>query len=587
MKNFLKQVGAVIVGLIIVGTFTFIMGFVMIAAMVSSSNSKTDISEGSVLHLNLNGTIAERVVENPLSAFFGGAVTEEQGLEDILKAIEVAATNKNISGIYIEGGLAGSDFASLEEIRRALKDFKKSGKFVMAYGDNYSQGAYYVASVADEVLVNPSGMLDWHGIASQPIFYKNLLEKIGVKMQVFRVGTYKSYVEPFILTEMSEANRAQVKSFITDIWGNICKDVAADRRVKVDSLNAYADRYVTFEDAAQYVKMKLVDRTAYADEVRELLRKKAGTDKLHLVSPRELALHYEEKSGEDGEIAVYYAYGSIVGGEEGGSLGSGAQIVGPKVVADLDKLANDDYVKAVVLRINSGGGSAYASEQMWRAIQQLKRKKPVVVSMGGMAASGGYYMSCGANYIVAEPTTLTGSIGIFGMMPDATELLTEKLGLNFDVVKTNEASDFGAMGRPFNAGESQAMQAYVDRGYRLFLKRVAEGRKMKTAEVDSIAQGRVWTGSQALKIKLVDKLGTLNDAIAQAAQLAKVKNYCLANYPVQEDWLGSLLSNAKNDYMEQQVRGALGEYYQPLRFVKGLKGTDCLQARIPFELNIK
>lgn len=586
MKNFLKQVGAVIVGLLVVGVFTFVMGLVMIGAMMSSSDSKTPIGKGSVLHLKLNGSIVERVEENPLNAFLGGTVAESQGLEDMLKAIKVAAANENISGIYIEGGLTETDFASLEELRKAIKEFKKSGKFVMAYGETYTQGAYYVASAADEVLINPSGMLFWQGLSSQPIFYTKLLEKVGVKMQVFRVGTYKSYVEPFTLTSMSEANRAQVQSFISDIWGNLCKEVSASRRVTVDSLNAYADRYVPFADAAQYVKLKLVDRTAYADEVREQLRKKAGTDKLHLVSSAELARHYEEKDDAEGEIAVYYAFGSIVGGEQSG-FGSGAQIVGPKVVADLDKLANDDYIKAVVLRINSGGGSAFASEQMWRAIQQLKRKKPVVVSMGGMAASGGYYMACGANYIVAEPTTLTGSIGIFGMVPDASELLTEKLGLNFDVVKTNEASDFGAMGRGFNAGESQAMQAYVDRGYQLFLKRVADGRRMKVAEVDSIAQGRVWTGSQALKIKLVDKLGTLEDAVAHAAQLGKLKNYCLASYPAKTDWLESILSDSRNDYMEQQLRSALGVYYQPLRFVKGLEGTDCLQARIPFEPNIR
>ena len=406
-------------------------------------------------------------------------------------------------------------------------------------------------------------------------------------MQVFRVGTYKSFVEPYTRTDMSEANRAQVRSFIGDIWSSVCKDVAADRHISADSLNAYADRYTPLTEASEYVRMKLADRTAYADEVREQLRRLAGTSKLRLISPENLALHDEPAGGNGGEIAVYYAHGGIVGGEEGGMFGSGAQIVGPKVVADLDKLANNDNVKAVVLRINSGGGSAYASEQMWRAIQLLKKKKPVVVSMGGMAASGGYYMACSANHIIAEPTTLTGSIGIFGMVPDASELLTEKLGLNFDVVKTNEASDFGAMGRAFNAGESQAMQAYVDRGYALFLKRVAEGRKMKTSEVDSIAQGRVWTGAQALRIKLVDQLGTLNDAIAYAAKLAKVKDYGLGSYPQRTGWLDNVLKTYHDDYMEQQVRVALGEYYRPLRFVSSIKGTDCLQARLPFELNIK
>ena len=466
-----------------------------------------------------------------------------------------------------------------------MTEFKKTGKFVLAYGDNYTQGSYYVASVADTVLINPSGMLDWHGMASQTIFYKDLLEKVGVRMQVFRVGTYKSAVEPFMLTEMSEPNRAQVHSFISDIWTVVCKDVAAARKLTVDSLNAYADRYMALSDGADYVRTGLVDRLAYADEVRASLRSLAGVEKLNMVTPAELALCADRQKAED-RVAVYYAYGNIVGAEEAGIMGGDAQIVGPQVVKDLDELMNDESVKAVVLRVNSGGGSAYASEQMWRAVQLLKKKKPVVVSMGGMAASGGYYLSCGADYIVAEPTTLTGSIGIFGIVPDATGLLTDKLGLHFDVVKTNEASDFGVMGRPFNAGESAAMQAYVERGYRLFLQRVAEGRRMKVADVDSIAQGRVWTGRQAMKLKLVDKLGTLDDAVAEAARRAGLKEYAVEAYPMPGDWLDELMNGVGGDYMEGRVRAMLGEYYEPLRFVGGLKGTDCLQARIPYVLKL-
>ncbi len=288
----------------------------------------------------------------------------------------------------------------------------------------------------------------------------------------------------------------------------------------------------------------------------------------------------------DGSIAVYYAYGDIVGGEESGTLGIKDGIVGPKVVEDLDRLTNDESVKAVVLRINSGGGSAYASEQIWRAVKLLREKKPVVVSMGGMAASGGYYMACGADYIVAEPTTLTGSIGIFGLVPDASGLMTEKLGLHFDVVKTNEASDFGALGRPFNAGEAAAMQSYVERGYALFLKRVAEGRNMEVAAVDSIAQGRVWTGRQAMSLKLVDKLGTIEDAITEAAKRAKVKDYSILREPMPTDWMTQLTEAYSSDYMENRVNLLLGEYYKPLRFIKGLRGTDCLQARLPFAPNL-
>ena len=481
--------------------------------------------------------------------------------------------------------------ATAQELRKALVDFKKSKKFILAYADNYSQGSYYIASAADKVLVNPSGIVDWHGLASQPIFFTDLLKKVGVKMQVFKVGTYKSAVEPYILTKMSDANREQVSSFVGDIWKNICTDVANSRKISIEGLNAYADHYITFADAKDYVKAHLVDGLAYADEVRTLLRTLSQQDKVNFIAPADLAKLAEKKSG-DGTIAVYYAQGNIVDAVADNSFMSNeSYIVGPKVVEDLDRLANDDNIKAVVLRINSGGGSAYASEQMWRAIQLLKKKKPVVVSMSGMAASGGYYMSCGADYIVAEPTTLTGSIGIFGMIPDASELLTDKLGLHFDMVKTNKGSDFGAQGRAFNADEANVMQQYVNRGYRLFISRVAAGRHITPEQVDHIGQGRVWTGSQALKIKLVDKLGTLDDAIAEAASRAKLKDYDILSTPNKESWVDQILnSTVKRDYMEEKLRTTLGVYYAPLQFVgtlNGMSAKDYLQARIYYIPNIK
>ena len=585
MKEFFKQVAAVIVGTFIVSMFSTIMGIVMLVAMLSAGSEKATVSEGSVLHLNLNGQISERTTENPLAEFLSGSSIQEASLENILKAIRVAKNNDKISGIYIEGGMIAADFASLEEIRKALVDFKESGKFILAYGENYTQGSYYVASVADKVMINPSGMLDWHGIASQPIFFKEVLDKIGVKMQVFKVGTYKSAVEPFINTEMSDANREQVKSFVSDIWSTVCKDVSASRKLSVDTLNSYADHYSTFKDASEYVQMKLVDTTLYIDGVRDELRSLASQETVNLVNPNTLATLDEMGDGEN--IAVYYAFGDIVGGEAAGSFSGSNQIVGPKVVNDLDRLMNDESIKAVVLRINSGGGSAYASEQMWRAIQLLKEKKPVVVSMGGMAASGGYYMSCGANYIVAEPTTLTGSIGIFGMIPDVSGLLTQKIGLHFDVVKTNESSDFGSMARGFNAGESAAMQSYVNRGYDLFLNRVAKGRNMSVEQVDSIAQGRVWTGRQALNIKLVDKLGTLDDAIAEAARLANLEEYSVISSPTQLTWIEQLQATTQSNYLENKVSTVLGVYYEPLLFVQNIEGKDCLQARMPYIPNLK
>lgn len=591
MKDFLKYVLATIVGIICTGFIMGMMSLFMFIVMAISSSDTPSVKNGTVLRIQLSGTLNERAKENPFAQYLNNDIAQTQGLDDIITAIKTAQTNDNIRGIYLEGGTLISDMATAQELRKALVDFKKSKKFILAYADNYSQGSYYIASAADKVLVNPSGIVDWHGLASQPIFFTDLLKKVGVKMQVFKVGTYKSAVEPYILTKMSDANREQVSSFVGDIWKNICADVASSRKISIEGLNAYADHYITFADAKDYVKAHLVDGLAYADEVRTLLRMLSQQDKVNFIAPADLAKLAEKKSG-DGTIAVYYAQGNIVDAVADNSFMSNeSYIVGPKVVEDLDRLANDDNIKAVVLRINSGGGSAYASEQMWRAIQLLKKKKPVVVSMSGMAASGGYYMSCGADYIVAEPTTLTGSIGIFGMIPDASELLTDKLGLHFDMVKTNKGADFGAQGRAFNADEANVMQQYVNRGYRLFISRVAAGRHITPEQVDHIGQGRVWTGSQALKIKLVDKLGTLDDAIAEAASRANLKDYDILSTPNKESWVDQILnSTVKRDYMEEKLRTTLGVYYAPLQFVgtlNGMSAKDYLQARIYYIPNIK
>lgn len=588
MKEFFKYVLATIVGMVCVSALMGIMSLIMFFAIMATSNTQPVVRDGSVLRIELSGVVSERVAENPLAELMGNKTLTSQRLDDLLKAIKVAKTNDKIKGIYLEGGLLSADFASLEELRKALIDFKQSKKFVVAYADQYTQGSYYLASAADKVWLNPSGMLDWHGIASQPIFFTDLMKKVGVKMQVFKVGTFKSAVEPYILTQMSEPNRQQVQSFIGDIWQHFCQDVSASRKISTDSLNAFADRYVMLAEPNDYVRLKMVDELTYIDQVRSKLQKLSKQDKVKFVSPVELAkLDVPASSGND--IAIYYAEGNIVDMSTQNPLSSTqSEIVGSKVVSDLDKLANDESVKAVVLRINSGGGSAYASEQMWRAVQQLKAKKPVVVSMGGMAASGGYYMSCGADYIVADKTTLTGSIGIFGMVPDASELLTDKLGLHFDVVKTNASADFGAMGRGFNAAESAAMQNYVNRGYRLFLKRVADGRKMTTEQVDKIAQGRVWTGNQALKIKLVDKLGTLNDAVAEAAKRAKLQDYAICTFPAKTPWFEQLLNETtQRDYLEEKLQTALGVYYEPLRFVSTYDKHNVLQARMFYVPNFK
>ena len=586
MKSFLKQV----LGICSVGAFATLMFFVMLGVMLATGDEKQSVSDNSILRIELTGTVVDRSTpDSPLNQLLGRSNASSQGLDVLIDAIKTAKGDKRIKGIYIEGGTMSSDFATLQELRGALVDFKSSGKFIVSYADSYTQGAYYIASVGDRVLINPSGLLDWHGIAMQPMFWTGLMEKVGVKAQVFKVGTYKSAVEPFILKEMSPANREQVESMITDLWKETCTAVATSRKLSPDSLNAYADRYITLADGADYKRLKLVDDLTYVDQVREELRKRMNDKEVTFVSPEVVAAQAEDTGDDDNQVAVYYASGNIVDVAGSGALmGGGDEIIGSRVVEDLDKLANDKDVKAVVLRINSGGGSAYASEQMWRAVQLLKKKKPVVVSMGGMAASGGYYMSCGANYIVAEPTTLTGSIGIFGLIPDFSGLVKDKLGLRFDVVKTNKASDFGTLSRPFDAAESAALQAHVNRGYALFLKRVADGRtaaghKMTPEAVDHIAQGRVWTGNQALKNGLVDKIGTLNDAILKAEQLAQTKNPAVVRYPAPKSWMESFnKEKQEDDYFERKMKLVLGDYYEPLNFIQNVDRGNYLQARLFF-----
>lgn len=587
MKDFFKYTLATMLGIFIMSTFTMVMGLVMLFVVSLSDSMKPTIARHSVLKITLSGTISERSAgANPLTSILGNPMADEQGLDDILSAIRVAKDNKRIEGIYLDGGVVSTDVASLQEIRKALIDFKKSGKFIVSYADSYSQGSYYVCSVADKVLLNPVGMLDWHGLSSNPIFYKDLLEKVGVKMQVFRVGTYKSFVEPYTRTEMSPENREQTAFLLGGLWKDLCTEVAQSRRLPVEAINNYANQYQNFADPSVYINEKLVDKLVYIEEVRNVLRDMVGGNRVSMVDPFTLSLLETEK-GRKNKVAVYYAYGDIVDAATSSGGLRGDEIVGNQVIQDLDELANDDNIKAVVLRVNSGGGSAYASEQIWHAVELLKKKKPVVVSMGGTAASGGYYISCGADKIIADPTTVTGSIGIFGMIPDFSGLMTEKLGLHFDIVKTNEASDFGAMGRGMTAAEGEALQNYVNRGYGLFLKRVANGRNKTVEQINQVAQGRVWTGRQALKLGLIDQLGTLEDAIKEAARLAKLDKYDVRRVPYITDWLTDYLQRQQDDYMDRKLRRSLGVYYDPLRFVSSLQGRDCLQARMYSALNIR
>lgn len=590
MKDFFKYMAATVVGIIVFSILTGVLGLMCIVGMIASESSSKDVSDNTVLVLNLTGTLEERSEESFMDQM-GGSSIGTIGLDDAINSIKKAKANDKIKGVYIEAGMLNADsYASLKALRDALADFKKSGKWIVAYGDIYSQSTYYVASVADKIFLNPSGQVDWHGIASQPMFFKDLLAKFGVKVQLAKVGTYKSMPEMFTADKMSEPNREQVTVYINGLWQNICKSVSESRKISVEQLNTYADNFVTLNDPKDFVKYKFVDKLIYTDgikkEINKLLKNKEDDD-INTVSIAEMK-SVKGKKNEGDEIAVYYAYGDIVDSDAGSLMSQGHKIVGKDVCDDLKSLMDDDDVKAVVLRINSGGGSAYTSEQIWHYVEMLKKKKPVVVSMGGAAASGGYYISSGANWIVAEPTTLTGSIGIFGMFPDMSGLLTQKLGIKFDEVKTNKNSGFGTQARPFNEEEMAYLEKYIDRGYNLFRQRVAKGRHMSVSNVEKIAQGRVWLGQDALKIKLVDELGGLDKAVAKAAALAKLKEYHTSAYPGKTSWIDQILNKVSgSSYIDNQIRLTMGEYYEPFMMLRNINRQNAIQARLPFLVNIK
>lgn len=593
MRDFLKYTLATLAGLFIFGFITFICLSFSIIGMFSTSKT-TEIADHSVLVLKLNGTLADHTIEdNDVMSMLMGQVKPAQGLDNIRKAIQKAKECEQIKGIYIETNTLEGSPATLQSLRDLLLDFKKTGKFVVAYADTYQQGAYYVASAADKVWINPKGMLSWHGLSTQPQFIRDFLDKVGVKIQVVKVGQYKSATETFTEDHMSDANREQVSVYLNGIWDRMLSDVSKSRKISTDSLNAYADQVMEFSSTKEYKQKGLIDATLYPDQIKgeiKKLLKIADEEAIAQVSVSQMVDYASIETGNSDQIAVYYCEGSIVQQEVQGVLMGDAGIVGPTVCRDIEALAKDDNVKAVVIRINSGGGDAYASEQMWHQIMELKKVKPVVVSMGGMAASGGYYMSCAASWIVAEPTTLTGSIGIFGTFPDAHKLMTEKLGFKYDKVITNKHSDMSItpMARAFSDDEIALLQKYINRGYATFLQRVAEGRKMKTADVDKIAQGRVWLGKDALKIRLVDQLGSIDDAIAKAAKLAKMQDYSICSYPIAKDWTENLFSEGRGgSYLDEQMRLLLGEYYEPFAIMHGIRSMSPVQARMLDEVIVR
>lgn len=593
MKQFFKNVAATIVGIFAFGLIMSILSFICLIGMVAASSGKPSIAKNSVMVLKLQGQIEDRSGDNLLGQLTGNQFNN-LGMNKILSAIKKAEKEDNIKGIYLEAGILESDYATLQEIRKALDDFKKSGKWIIAYGDALSQSSYYLASVANKVYVNPEGTIDWHGIASQPQYIKDVAAKFGIHFTVVKVGKYKSFTETYTEDKMSDANREQVTRYISGLWKQVVADVAQSRTINKDSLNHYADGLMVFEDTKALKTKKMVDGFCYYDEIKNVVKTQLGLDEddsINQVSVEDVNAAVSDAPVLGDEIAVYYCEGEIVRVATPSAYGTGKQIVSTQVIKDLQDLEGDDNVKAVVLRINSGGGDAYASEQIWRAVSQLNKKKPVVVSMGGMAASGAYYMSMGARYIMAQPTTLTGSIGIFGALPDLSDLMTKKLGFKYDEVKTNKNSAYtsAGMSRPWSPEEIASLQAYVNRGYALFRKRVADGRKLKVEDVEKIAQGRVWLGSDAKGIKLIDGLGNLDDAIKKAAQLAHVSDYGTQEYPMEPDWMTQLLNQVSNNggsYLDEQLQLTLGDLYKPFLMIRNIKEKEPVQAALPYVLNI-
>lgn len=577
----MKVMWATVVGLFVFTIITSVLSVFALIGIAAAGSSKTEVKPNSVYHLVLNGAITDRVSENPL-AMLSEDMNTGLGLDDILASIEKAENNENIKGIYLDIKSIETSYATIQEIRNALTDFKQSGKFVVAYADNYTTGLYYLASVADKIYMNAHGTIDWRGMTGQTVFFKDLLDKLGVRMQIFKVGTYKSAVEPFTSMEMSAANREQVMCYINSIWDNILNAVTTERDIEREKLLTYADNGLLVVDTDECLKSGMIDSVLYKNDMDKVLASmlqleedekpvKLSHSKMLEVSDADT----EIQSLLSDEIAVYYAEGDIV---DEGKKG----IVSGTVAKDLRKLREDDKVKAVVLRVNSGGGSAFGSEQMWYEIEQLKAVKPVVVSMGDYAASGGYYISCAANYIIAQPATLTGSIGIFGMIPEV-EKLAKRLGVAMETVSTNKLGGMDNIAKPMNNDAKALIQRNINDGYELFVKRCADGRGMSTDEIKAIAEGRVWTGEDAVEIGLVDALGGIDDAVAKAKELANAADAVVTSYPekksVFEEYLSTFTEMVSQPSTPiEQLKQSIGIQY--------IDDEPSVQARLPYYIEI-
>lgn len=583
MRQFFKFTFASALGFLMsLFALGFIAVFVVIGLVTMSSPQEAILKPNSILHLHMGGVLQERSDNNPFYGLFNDYDVKQMGLDEILTAIDRAVSNDNIRGIYLQAGGLVAGSASVEEIRNALIRFSESGKFIIAYGNVITQEEYYLATTADKIIINPVGNLDFRGKTAHYTFYKGTMDKLGVEMQIFKVGTFKSAVEPYMLNQMSDASRQQTSSYLNSIWSHMLESISETRNLTIEELNRLANQNQLLQPANEYLKNNLVDALMYRSEVDSLLKSMVDQkqdEELNLVTTAEMNSVASKKSVAKDKIAVLYAYGELDGANRSEGIHSG------KLCDEIRKIKEDDDIKAVVLRINSPGGSAFGAEQIWHEVTQLKENKPVVVSMGDYAASGGYYIACAANHIIAQPNTLTGSIGIFGMIPNAGGL-TQKLGLTFDEVSTNENSGFPALSRPMTQTERQMMQNTVDRGYKLFLERCADGRSVALEEIEAVAEGRVWSGNQALGNGLIDDLGGINDAVEHAARLADVVSYSRVNYPKKKEFVDMLIEEFTGNLHARLAKSILGDEYAVYETLQKVKQVQGIQARMPYEVRI-
>ncbi len=584
MKDFLKMFLAstlgFVVGSVILSCLSIVLmiGLIVSAAMMGE-NISSPISSGSVLEVNFD-LLQEKVVTNPFEAFMGEEEKSTLSLTDIIATIRKAKDDPNIEGIYLTANMPNGGMAGISEVRKALQEFKESGKFVVAYADQYSQSGYFLASVADQIYLNPQGMIELNGIYVSNVFFKEALENLGVEMQIFKVGTYKGAVEPFLLDRLSEPNREQITSFSSALWSHVLEGISQERGIEPTALQAFVDRGPVLLSPQEYVDNKLVDGLLFEREVKELLEQKEGvSDELALVSLSSMSKSKGYKSKGKDKVGVLFAEGNIVAGKERGTITE-------DLAERLIDVAEDDDIDAVVLRVNSPGGSSFVSEQIWDAVRYTKSKKPIVVSMGDYAASGGYYISCASNYIFAEPTTITGSIGIYGLFPNFAGT-AKKLSITEDGVKTGKFADFGNMFRPMNGDEKALMQRYIEMGYDTFITRVADGRKLTKEQVDSVGQGRVWTGAQALSRGLVDGLGGLDEAIEKAAELANISSYSVEYERTYRDRFEEFFSSFSNVLTRNILSRILSqEEMDALQQTRLYRDNTGIQARLIYNVKM-